>query len=267
MGRLDMFKMKDKVSLVTGAGSGLGRIFCEILAEAGSDVVCSDINEDWAKETEEIIAEYGVRTLVIKADVVNQEEVREMFSKVKQEFGRLDVLINNAGITSKSLRIHEMPLEDWNRVVGINLTSVFICMQECIKLMLKNNKGSIVNIASVCGVGALNPEILAQCNYAAAKSGVIALTRQGAAEYGASGIRVNAIAPGWHLGTRLPEATGVAETEEQKAAFMKRITDLTPLKRTGDPSELKGIALYLSSDASSFVTGSVFIQDGGWTCW
>jgi len=266
MGALDLFQMKGKVSLVTGAGSGLGRVFCEVLAEAGSDVVC-DINEDWARETAKIIAEYGVKTLVIKADVVKQEEVKEMFSKVEQEFGKLDVLINNAGVATKSLRIHEMPLKDWNRVIGINLTGVFMCMQEGIKLMLKRKKGSIINIASVCGMRGVDPEILAACNYAATKSGMIGLTKQGAAEYGASGIRVNVIAPGWHLGTRLGEGAGIVGSEEKNMALIKKITELTPMKRTGDPAELKGLALYLASDASSFVTGSVFVHDGGWLCW
>ncbi len=267
MGAQDLFQMKGKVSLITGAGSGLGRHFCDIVAEAGSDVVCADINEDWAKETAEIIAQYGVKTLVIKADVAKQEEVKEMFSKVEQEFGKLDVLFNNAGVTTQSLRIHEMPLKDWNRVIGINLTGVFMCMQEGLKLMLQRKKGSIINIASICGVGGVDPEILAASNYAATKSGVIGLTKQGAAEYGASGIRVNVIAPGWHLGTRLGEAAGIVGSEEQNMELAKRIAALTPMRRTGDPAELKGLALYLASDASSFVTGSVFVHDGGWSCW
>ena len=268
MGAMELFKMKGKVSLVTGAGSGLGREFCEVLAEAGSDIVCSDINEDWAKETAEIVAGYGVKTQVIKTDVANHDDVKEMFSKVEQKFGKLDVLINNAGITTKSLILHEMPLEDWKRSTSINLTGVFMCMQEGIKMMLKNKKGSIINIASVCGMRALDPDILAQCNYAASKSGVIGLTKQGAVEYGPSGIRINVIAPGWHLGTRLGEAAGIVSDDEAKnMAFVKRMADKTPLKRTAEPAELKGLALFLASDASGFVTGSTFVQDGGWLCW
>ena len=263
----DLFNMQGKVSLVTGAGCGLGREFCEVLAEEGSDIVCSDINEAWAKETAEIVAGYGVNTQVIKTDVANHDDVKEMFSKVEQKFGKLDVLINNAGVTTKSLRLHEMPLEDWNRVIGINLTSVFMCMQEGIKLMLKGKRGSIINISSVCGMRGVDPDILAACNYSATKSGVIGLTKQGAVEYGPSGIRVNVISPGWHLGTKLGEAAGIVGSEEQNIAFVKKLSELTPMKRTGEPAELKGLALYLASDASSFVTGSVFVHDGGWLSW
>ncbi len=267
MGVWDLFQLKGKVALVTGAGSGLGRVFCEAMAEAGGEVVCADINESWAKETEEIIARYGVKTLVIKADVSRQEDVKAMFSKVEKEFGKLDVLFNNAGVTTKSLQIHEMPLEDWNRVIGINLTGVFMCMQEGIKMMLRHKKGSIINIASVLGIVGVDPNLLALSNYAAAKSGVIGLTRQGAAEYGPFGIRINAIAPGWHLGTRLADGAGIIQTEEEAITFAKKISELTPMRRVGEPVELKGLAIYLASDASSFVTGSVFVQDGGWSAW
>jgi NAD(P)-dependent dehydrogenase (short-subunit alcohol dehydrogenase family) len=119
--------------VVTGAGSGLGRILCEAMAEHGSDVVCSDINEAWAEETAAMIAKHGIKTLVVKADVSKQDEVKVLFRKVDQEFGKLDVLFNNAGIATKGVKIHEMRLEDWNKVIGVNLTGVFLCMQEGIK--------------------------------------------------------------------------------------------------------------------------------------
>ena len=161
MPETDLFNLAGKVSLVTGAGSGLGRAFCEALAEYGSDLVCSDINEAWAKETAGIIAKYGVKTLVVKTDVSKQEEVKSLFGKIDQEFGRLDVLFNNAGITTKGVRLHERRLEDWKRVIAVNLTGTFLCMQEGIKLMLRQQRGSIINISSLLGFLATDPDILA----------------------------------------------------------------------------------------------------------
>lgn len=145
----NLFNLSGKVALVTGAGSGLGRTLCETMAENGSDVVCTDINVSWAEETAEMIKKYGTKTLVVKTDVSNQDEVKELFRKVDQVFGRLDILFNNAGISTKGMRIHEMPLEDWNKVISVNLTGVFICMQEALKLMLRQKSGTIINMSSV----------------------------------------------------------------------------------------------------------------------
>ncbi|EFK09255.1 putative Levodione reductase [delta proteobacterium NaphS2] len=267
MGKSELFDLSGKVSLVTGAGSGLGRVFCEGLAENGCDVICADINEDWAKETEEIVAKQGVNTLAVKADISNQEDVKRMFEKAMERFGKLDVLFNNAGISTKVHKIHEMPLKDWSRLIDVNLTGTFICMQEALKIMVKQKGGNIINTSSVAGVVAIYPDLLTIGNYVAAKHGIIGLTKQGAVEYGGDGIRVNCIAPGWHLGTRLVEASERITSEEEGARLVQKICEVTPLGRTGDPNEIKGLAVYLASDASSFVTGSVFVQDGGWSAW
>jgi len=253
------------VSLVTGAGSGLGRVFCEVLAEHGSHVVCSDINEAWAKETADIIAKVGVKTVVVRADVSKQEEVKAMFRKVEQEFGKLDILFNNAGIATRGAKLHEMPLEDWTKVIDIDLTGVFLCMQEGIKLMLRQKSGSIINISSTLGLVASDPAILATSNYVAAKHGVIGLTKSAAVQYGPDNIRVNAIAPGFHGPTKLGDVE--KKSEEQAQAYMAEVIALTPMKRVAKPEELKGLAVYLASDASSFVTGATFVEDGGWCAW
>jgi gluconate 5-dehydrogenase len=265
MSKTNLFDLTGKVSLVTGAGSGLGRIFCEAMAEHGSDVVCSDINEAWAEETAGIIAKYGVKTLVVKADVSKQDEVKALFRKVDQKFGKLDVLFNNAGIATKGAKIHEMRLEDWNKVIGVNLTGVFICMQEGIKLMLRRKNGSIINISSILGFMAIGPDILAIPNYTAAKHGVIGLTQIAAVQYGPDNIRVNAIAPGFIAGTKLGDVEG--RTEVEAKAFEEKVTLLTPVKRFGQPEELKGLAVLLASDASSFITGATYVTDGGWSVW
>lgn len=265
MSAVNLFDLSGKVSLVTGAGSGIGRVFCEAMAEYGSDVVCADINETRAKETEAIIAKNGTKTLVVSGDVSNPEDVKAMFGKVDQEFGRLDILFNNAGIVTKNARVHETSLADWDKVIAINLTGVFLCMQEGIKLMLRQKKGVIVNIASIVGHVGVDPEITAGSNYAAAKAGVVGLTKQGAVEYASEGIRVNAILPGWHGGTKLGAPKG--RSEEQLQDFVKKITERTPMQRRGEAAELKGLAIYLASDASGFVTGTTFIHDGGWCAW
>lgn len=258
-----MFNLAGKVSVITGAGSGLGRIFCEAMAEHGSDVVCSDINEAWAEETAGMITKYGTKTAVVKTDVSKHDEVKALFRKVDRDFGRLDILFNNAGISTKGTRLHEMPLEDWNKVIGVNLHGTFMCMQEGIKLMLRQKSGSIINISSILGLSAISPEILAIAHYIASKHAVIGLTKTAAAQYGPDNIRVNAIAPGFIGGTRL----GDVEERDDDESYSNKVTDMTPMRRFGEPEELKGLAVLLASDASSFTTGATFVLDGGWSAW
>jgi len=265
MNATNMFNLTGKVSLITGAGSGLGRIFCEAMAECGSDVVCSDINKTWAEETAGMIAKYGVKTAVVKADVSQENEVKALFRKVHQEFGKLDVLFNNAGLATKGAKLDEMPLEDWNKVISVDLTGVFLCMQQGIKLMLQQRRGSIINISSILGIVGMNPDILATSNYVAAKHGVIGLTKSAAVQYGQDNIRVNAIAPGFIEATRLSDVE--ERNKKQGQGSLNRVTELTPMKRFGKPEELKGLAALLASDASSFITGATFILDGGWCAW
>lgn len=265
MNSTNMFDLTGKVSLITGAGRGLGRIFCEVMAECGSDVVCSDINVAWAEETAGMIAKYGVKTAVVKADVSREDDVKTLFGKVDQEFGKLDVLVNNAGLATKGAKLDEMSLEDWNKVISVDLTGVFLCMRQGIKLMLQHKRGSIINISSILGVVGVNPDILATSNYVAAKHGVIGLTKSAAVQYGPDNIRVNVIAPGFI------ESTGLSDVEErnkkQGQGSSSLVTDLTPMKRFGKPEELKGLAALLASDASSFITGATFMLDGGWCAW
>ena len=265
MAQTDLFDLTGKVTLITGAGSGLGRIFCEAMAERGSDVVCSDINEDWARETASIISKYGTKTLAVKADVSKQDEVKTMFREVDQEFGKLDVLFNNAGIATRGVKIHEMHLRDWNKVISVNLTGTFLCMQEGLKLMLRQKHGSIINISSILGLVGVDPDILAIQHYVASKHGIIGLTKVAAAQYGPDNIRINAIAPGFIGGTRLGDVERRTEAKVQASA--QKVISLTPLERFGRPEELKGLAVLLASDASSFITGAVYLIDGGWCAW
>jgi NAD(P)-dependent dehydrogenase (short-subunit alcohol dehydrogenase family) len=265
MSKTNLFDLTGKVSLVTGAGSGLGRVFCEAMAEHGSDVVCSDINRVWAEETAGMIAKYGVKTVVVKADVSKQDEVKALFQMVDQEFGKLNVLINNAGIATKGAKLHEMSLEDWNKVIGVNLTGTFLCMQEGIKLMLRQKSGSIINLSSILGLVAADPDILPINHYIASKHGIIGLTKTAAVQYGPYNIRVNAIAPGFYAGTKLGDVD--ERTKEEAQAWAEKIIPLTPMKRFAEPKEIKGLAVFLASDASSFITGSTYVTDGGWSAW
>lgn len=262
-----LFNLTGRVAMVTGGGYGLGREFCDILAEFGADVVCPDLYPERAQETCDIIRKYGHKTLPLGVDVSKYDQVQALFQKTAETFSRLDILVNNAGITRPPTLIHQMDINDWHKVIDVNLHGVFYCMKEGLRMMMEQKKGSIINIASILGLNATPPELLATVHYAAAKSGVVGLTRQGAAEYGQFGIRVNCIAPGWYGGTRLSLDAGFRRSDEDKKAFDRIIIDRTPMKRRGYPYELKGLVLYLASDAASFMTGQTIALDDGWTSW
>jgi len=261
-----LFELKGRVAMVTGGGSGLGREFCDVLADFGADIIIPDIDKRRAEETCDMIRKPGTRTLAIGVDVSKYDQVQAMFKKAEEAFGRLDVLVNNAGVVNRRRSIHELEPEEWHRVLNVNLHGTFYCLKEGLRLMMGRKKGSIINNTSITGLFGTEPEVGMMAPYATSKSAVIGLTRQAAAEYGRYGIRVNAIAPGWHLGTNLGPATGVKRTEEEFKEWERLLASKTPMGRTGQPKELRGLVLYLASDASSFVTGQVIASDGGWSC-
>ena len=261
----NMFDLTGKVALVTGAGSGLGRAFSEGLASIGARVVCADRNQGWADETAALINTKRNDALSIGVDVSEPQSMHVLAERVGVICGRVDVLINNAGIATNPVRTHETPIEDWDRLMAINLRGTFLCSRAIIPLMLRTG-GSIINIASIAGLVGHYPGFPALgSNYSAAKAGVIGFTRQMAAEYAKDNIRANAIAPGWHGGTRLAEGRKATATPDEIARFEEAILRGTPMGRRGRPEELQGLAVYLASDASRYVTGQVFTQDGGWT--
>ena len=262
-----LFDLKGKVALVTGGGSGLGRQFCDVLAEFGANVVCNDLHQENADETCRIIKKYGTKTLAIEADVSKYEQVQAMFKHVGSTMGGLDILVNNAGISAPPALIDQVDIDNWHRVISVNLSGVFYCMKEGLKLMLEKKSGSIINIASIIGLVAGQVDLNRASPYAAAKAGVIGLTRQGAAEYGQYSIRVNCIAPGFHPGTSLATSSNITRTEDEIEQRKQLLASRTPLKRVGEPKEIKGLLLYLASNASSFMTGQIIAHDGGWTCW
>lgn len=258
MGVMDKFDLKGRCSIVTGAAMGLGKAMAEALADAGSDIIIADVNMEAAEKTAGELSRFGTKVTAIRCDVTNPGDAEHLAETAIGTFGRIDVLINNAGI-AKHVKIEDMKLEDWRHIMDVNLNSVFIMSQVVGRVMIRQKKGSIINIASMSGLIVNTPQC--QCAYNVSKAGVIMLTKSLASEWAEHGIRVNSIAPGY-MKTELtrPYFEGNGE-------MVQRWMDLSPMKRPGTPDELQGIALYLASETSSFVTGSVFSIDGGYTVW
>jgi 3-oxoacyl-[acyl-carrier protein] reductase len=240
-----------KTALITGAARGIGKTIAEKLASLGAKVAISDILIDLAMQTVDELKSKGYQALAIKADVVNSGEVKEMIEKVMSEFGSIDIVVNNAGITRDALLLR-MKEEDWDLVININLKGTFLVMQAAAKKMIKQRSGRIINISSAVGrMG--NP---GQANYVASKAGVIGLTRTAARELGGRGITVNAIAPGF-ITTDM--------TRDLPETVMDNLLAMTPLKRLGSPEDVAAAVAYLASDEGGYLTGQVIGVDGGMT--
>lgn len=254
---IDQFKINGKVAIVTGGAMGLGKAMAEALAQAGADIVIADIKLDLAQETATAIAEKeGVKTTALKVDVTNPEDVNKMVEDVVKEYGKIDVLVNNAGMTINE-KAEDVLYENWLKVINLNLNGVFLVAQAVGRQMIKQGNGSIINTSSMSGLIANKPQ--EQASYNASKAGVIMLTKSLAMEWSKYGIKVNTIAPGY-MKTALTEPmfnTGGEMIDYWMGA--------TPMGRPGEPEELGGIVVYLASDASSFAQGSVFTIDGGYT--
>ncbi|MFP6733974.1 MAG: SDR family NAD(P)-dependent oxidoreductase [Rhodospirillales bacterium] len=263
---IQKFDLSGKTAIVTGAGFGLGRVFAETLAAAGAAVIVTDRDTAGAEQTAGLIGDAGGKATAMTVDVADPSAIEGMAAEIAKDHGVAHILVNNAGITTRPARLHEMPVEAWNEVVAINLSGVFLCTRALIPLMLEAGSGSIINISSILGLVGHYPEFaMANICYSDTKAGVIGLTRQTAAEYAKDNIRANAIAPGWHGGTRLGEVNRRSMNNETIAKFEDAVLNGTPMARRGVPDELAGLLLYLASDASSFMTGQVIANDGGWT--
>jgi NAD(P)-dependent dehydrogenase (short-subunit alcohol dehydrogenase family) len=253
----ELFDLSGNTVVVTAGGHGLGREYCIAMAEFGADVVCNDINMTLAEETLDHLKPFGQRAMAIQGDVSKEVDIERLISEALRKFGKIDVFFCNAGITNRFVPPHELTYEDWSKVVAINLRGTFICMKAVLPVMLKQKKGSIISTASVAGLpGGFAPD---SSVYGATKAAIIGLTRHAAVAYAKEGIRINAIAPGIH--DTKPVGLGISpeKQEELKPLIQARI----PMGRIGEPSEIRALAVYLASDASSYVTGQVFIEDGG----
>ena len=262
MAEKNMFDLSGRVALVTGGGYGIGRSICEAMAEFGADVAIADINEELAKETSGLLTKFGHRTLAIRADVSDSRAIDHMVNETVTKLGSIDILFNNAGFILGKFRIHETSDEVWDKTMAVNLKGVFLCTRAALPVMMKQKKGSIINTASIGGILPGDPE-LKSAIYNVAKAGVICFTRQAAAEYGRDGIRINAIAPGIIEGTNFATVRRKNLSPEEAAKLREKRAERIPLGRPGRPDDLKGIAVYLASDASSYATGQVFVVDAG----
>lgn len=241
-------RLKDKVAIITGASRGIGRAVALALASEGAKVVVNYASSSTAaEEVVSKIAEMGTEAIALAANVSKAEEVDTLINTTMEKWGRVDILVNNAGITRDTLLLRMKP-EDWQAVIDLNLTGVFLCTRAASKIMLKQRSGRIINIASVAGQMG-NP---GQANYSAAKAGVIGFTKTVAKELASRSITVNAVAPGF------------IETDMTKDLQADEILKFIPLGRYGQPEEIAGMVKYLAADSSAaYITGQVFNVDGG----
>ncbi|PTA86194.1 oxidoreductase [Bacillus sp. Nf3] len=246
-----------KVVLITGGASGIGLAAVKLFLEHGAKVAVADINEDSGKQLVESLPHE--HAAFFKTDITNEADCQKTVQSVLSQFGTIDVLINNAGIEIVS-PIHEMTLEDWNHILQVNLTGVFLMSKHTLPHMLEKKSGSIINTGSVGGLVGW-PDIPA---YNATKGGVIQLTKSMAIDYAAHQIRVNCIAPGI-IDTPLNEKSFLDNHSESLEFVKKEKAKVNPLLRLGKPEEIAGVMLFLASDLSSYMTGSVVTADGGYT--
>lgn len=252
---ISLFDLSDKVAVVTGAGSGLGKAISETMGEAGASVACVDINMGAARETSENIKRLSVESIHIKCDVSKEREVKKMFESIVRTFGKVDILFNNAGIAGDNVKLYQVSLREWNRVISVNLTSIFLCAKEAVRIMLKQKSGKIINTASLCSFVGGYP-ILMIPPYHAAKGAIISFTKEMALEYAKDGLNVNAIAPGFFY-------TNISRKLKDPNS-KNAVESLIPIGRIGKPEDLKGTAVFLASSASDYLTGSVIVVDGGY---
>ncbi len=247
-------QLENKTALVTGGSSGIGRASALALAREGAKVAVADVNVEGGKETVEMVKEAGGEAISIKADVSQVAEVEAMVSRAVETYGRLDCALNNAGIAGAfGTPAADYPEDAWHQVISVNLTGVWLCMKYEIRQMLQQGGGAIVNVASVMGlVGTAN------AGYTASKHGVVGLTKSAALSYAKEGIKINAVCPGF-IATPLNESAIACGSHVEADLISSH-----PIGRIGRPEEVAESAVWLCSDAASFVTGHTMVVDGGY---
>ena len=254
----ELFNLKGKVALVTGASSGLGVAFARGLARAGADVVVTARRQELIDRTAEVVRGYGVRSSAVTADLTDDAQIEGLFKRVAAEYGRLDILVNNAGYTDRSsLRHDQSSMKRAHAIVELDLVATINGCRLAAQQMLAQGEGTIINVSSI--LGRVGSEFRA-ASYHAAKGGVDALTRVLALEYARENIRVNAIAPGYFEGTEMMD-----KVFEATPGTKVQATTRTPMGRLGQPEDLEGAVVFLASDAARYITGHILYVDGGWT--
>ncbi|ARU62892.1 3-oxoacyl-ACP reductase [Tumebacillus avium] len=242
-------RLQDKTAIITGGANGIGKETAILFAQNGAKVILADFDEANGAAAVEELRALGAQAHFVKADVSSSEDAEQIVAAALEQFGRVDILVNNAGITRDGFLV-KMEQEQWDRVIGINLTGVFLCTQAAAKVMMAQGSGVILNAASVVAqfgnVG--------QTNYAATKAGVVGMTKTWAKELGPKGVRVNAVAPGF-------VSTNMTDKVPEKVLDAMKLQ--TPLRRLGQPRDIANAYLFLASDEASFINGAVLAVDGG----
>ena len=249
----ELFRLEGKVAIVTGASRGLGRIMAEGFGEAGAKVVLCARNLEVCEDSAETLRSMGVKCLALRCDVAEREDVKTLVEKTVEHFGRVDVLVNNAGYAWEA-PLEEVTLEQWSRTFSVNATGTFLCSQEAGRRMIEQGSGKIVNILSVAGMASVDPKLADSVPYSASKGALAALTRDLARKWCRYNINVNAIAPGYFQ-TKMSQYL----IEHRRDALMNSI----PIGRLGEPDEIKGVAVFLASAAADYITGQILAVDGG----
>jgi NAD(P)-dependent dehydrogenase (short-subunit alcohol dehydrogenase family) len=258
MNTLDLFRLDGKTAIVTGGGRGLGRYMAEALSGAGANVVLCSRKVEPLEEVREEIEARGGHALAIQGDVTDREDVERAVAAAQETFGSLDILVNNSGATWGAPPT-EMPPEQFDRVLAVNVGGTFLMSQAVGRRMIERGSGgTIINVASIAALVGGNPDYMQTVGYNASKGAVISMTRDLATSWAVHNITVNAIAPGW-FPTRM--SGGLIER------FEVRMLEDIPLRRFGNPEDLKGVVVFLASPAASYITGQTIVVDGGATAW
>jgi NAD(P)-dependent dehydrogenase (short-subunit alcohol dehydrogenase family) len=250
-------RFQDKVAVVTGAGLGIGQAAAAAFAREGASVAVVDRNPEHGESAVQNLQKEGLRGLFVPADVSSETDVKRMVEQVVAQRGRLDILVNNAGIYIQG-DVTQTDLEDWNRIMAVNLTGAFLCTRYAVPAMLKNGGGVIVNVASEAGLVGIKGQVA----YNVSKAGMIALAKSCAVDLAEQGIRVNAVCPGT---TDTPLVREAVSRAPDPAAARRRLEAVRPLNRLGTPDEIASAILYMASGESGYATGAVLSIDGGYT--
>jgi NAD(P)-dependent dehydrogenase (short-subunit alcohol dehydrogenase family) len=249
-------RLEGKVAVVTGAGSGMGRAIAMAFAKEGAKVVLGELVEESGKETEQMIKEAGGQAIFVKTDVSKAADIDKLVSTAVQEFGKLDIMVNNAGLFDNSVSCLDATEELYDRIMSVNLKGVFLGCRRALQEMTKQHSGKIINTSSVAGINGIKGS--GGTIYTASKHGVVGITRQVACEVASLGINVNAICPGSIVTNMTRDLLNVPEMREA-------IVSSIPMKHVGQPEDIAQAAVFLASDESNYITGTTLVVDGGWS--